>query len=137
MCELDGVTCNKIMNAFYKEFSCNGTQAATLAAQEAASNFLNASRNAHNIHATIEGEVSVNDTNAPNMDNNTIPLSSTTPSATATNNAIDTATAEADSSLTPADDGSSLFSKKGRIGQYDVDDHNLHYSHKFTTPAAE
>jgi hypothetical protein len=44
MCELDGFTCNKIMNAFYKEFSCNGTEAASLAASEAASNFLNASR---------------------------------------------------------------------------------------------
>ena len=32
MCELDGFTCNKIMNAFYKEFSCNGTEAASLAA---------------------------------------------------------------------------------------------------------
>lgn len=132
MCQLDGYTCNKIMNAFYKEFSCNGTEAATLYASEAASKFLNASRNAHNIHAAIEGEVDVNDTNAPNFDNNTTPLSSPTQSTNATNTGIDTSTADADSSLTPADDSnsSSLFSKRGRINQFDVSDHNLHYSGK-------
>jgi hypothetical protein len=86
---------------------------------------LNASRNAHNIHAEIEGEVSVNDTNAPNFDNNTIPLSSPTQTANAVNNGIDTTTADADNSLTPADDSnsSSLFSKKGSINHFDVSDH--------------
>lgn len=78
MCQLDGYTCNKAMNAFYRDFSCNGTEAATLAAQEAVSKFLNASRNSHNIHAVIEGELEVNETNAPNFENNTIPLSNPT-----------------------------------------------------------
>jgi hypothetical protein len=91
MCELDGVTCNKIMNAWYKEFSCNGTEAAKLAAEEAATKFINGTRHRYNLSDPIEGEVTLNSTNEPNNVSTPANISDTTPAVdvNATNAAAD------------------------------------------------